>query len=214
MTELSIGELDTLVFKAYRGAGFSWGMAQEAGFAARWLARHGLPAASYFDVLLRQIDGQDVKQLTPCIENHVWENNDRVLCPVVCGSVISDFGDLLVSKGTLQLGSVYSPAILLAFVTDRRVKRGLQMTVNDQTLSLSEEGAVKPDDLNILAVSTAQVTLAETSNTKTPAESPHQRAIISEQAMAYLGELAHRTYVPASEQSRTSGAGAGLTDND
>ena len=60
MTELSIGELDSLVFKAYRGAGFSWGMAQEAGFAASWLARHGLPAASYFDILLRQIDGQDL----------------------------------------------------------------------------------------------------------------------------------------------------------
>lgn len=31
---------------------------------------------------------------------------------------------------------------------------------------------------------------------------------------AILGELAARIYVPSSEQSRTSGAGAGLTDND
>ena len=29
-----------------------------------------------------------------------------------------------------------------------------------------------------------------------------------------LEELAHQTYVPASEESRLRGAGAGLTDND
>ena len=31
---------------------------------------------------------------------------------------------------------------------------------------------------------------------------------------AELHRFAHRTYVPASEQSRSAGAGAGLSDND
>lgn len=42
---LAHSEVNALVTKAARGAGLSWGMAEEAGWAAEWLARGGLPAA-------------------------------------------------------------------------------------------------------------------------------------------------------------------------
>ena len=34
---LSLPEIDALCLKAARGAGYSWGVAEEASFAARWL---------------------------------------------------------------------------------------------------------------------------------------------------------------------------------
>ncbi len=40
------------------------------------------------------------------------------------------------------------------------------------------------------------------------------RLIVGDDRWTAAEELAHRTYVPASEHSRHSGAGAGLTDND
>ena len=32
----SLGEVEALARKAARGGGYSWGMAEEAGFAVRW----------------------------------------------------------------------------------------------------------------------------------------------------------------------------------
>lgn len=43
--DLALSELRSLVTKAARGAGVSWGLAEEAGWAAEWLARWGMPAA-------------------------------------------------------------------------------------------------------------------------------------------------------------------------
>lgn len=45
--DLSRSELRSLVTKAARGAGKGWGLAEEAGWAADWLARRGLPAADW-----------------------------------------------------------------------------------------------------------------------------------------------------------------------
>ena len=39
----SLNEIETLSRKAARGAGLSWGLAEEAGKATRWLAAAGLP---------------------------------------------------------------------------------------------------------------------------------------------------------------------------
>ncbi|MDX5349708.1 MAG: DUF3726 domain-containing protein [Paracoccaceae bacterium] len=55
MTEpvtLALSELRSLITKAARGAGLSWGLAEEAGWAAEWLARRGMPAADWATVWL------------------------------------------------------------------------------------------------------------------------------------------------------------------
>jgi len=44
---LALSELRSLITKAARGAGLSWGVAEEAGWAADWLARRGMPAADW-----------------------------------------------------------------------------------------------------------------------------------------------------------------------
>ncbi|MFV1875593.1 hypothetical protein [Nioella sp.] len=40
------------------------------------------------------------------------------------------------------------------------------------------------------------------------------RSACSANTVAALNAFAHRTYAPATEESRLAGAGAGLTDND
>ena len=45
--DLSHSELRSLITKAARGAGLAWGLAEEAGWAAEWLARRGFPAADW-----------------------------------------------------------------------------------------------------------------------------------------------------------------------
>ncbi len=55
---LALSELRSLITKASRGAGLSWGLAEEAGWAAEWLARRGMPAADWATLwLAARIDG-------------------------------------------------------------------------------------------------------------------------------------------------------------
>lgn len=58
------------------------------------------------------------------------------------------------------------------------------------------------------------VLLRLSSDPVTPLERPTDRAEIPESAWGLMNILAAKTYVPESEASRVSGAGAGLTDND
>lgn len=47
MIDMAHSELRSLVTKAARGVGMEWGLAEEAGWAAGWLATRGLPAADF-----------------------------------------------------------------------------------------------------------------------------------------------------------------------
>lgn len=218
MSELSLGELDSLVLKAYRGAGFSWGMAQEAGRAAAWLAAHGLPAATLFTNLLKQIDGTDATSLTPDIQNQRWQPGTHTCCPVVCGTALSDLGlSHLEAGNSIALGSVYSPAILLPFVAGCATADGVNVTirVDKQPLLTGADGSYDAKKRHAGLFSEKGQVELEISAEKAASEALNvRRAVISAPEAALLEQLAHRTYVPASELSRSSGAGAGLNDND
>ncbi|MGC1487905.1 MAG: DUF3726 domain-containing protein, partial [Albidovulum sp.] len=54
----SQSEIEALGIKAARGAGYDWGMAEEAGMAARWLAHEGLPGPELLLACLQAPRGQ------------------------------------------------------------------------------------------------------------------------------------------------------------
>ena len=56
----SVGEVGALAVKAVRGAGQTWGVAEEAGWAVRWLARAALPGAA---ALARALEAGDLEAL-------------------------------------------------------------------------------------------------------------------------------------------------------
>jgi len=120
--------------KAYRGAGFSWGMAQEAGKAARWLAGHHLPALDLFATLLSQTTGVSHTQLAPDTTANAWPDSwaspGGVLCPVVAGTFLSDLASMLVPKTTtVRFSAVASPLILLSFIA--AVRLPAMLTISD-----------------------------------------------------------------------------------
>lgn len=53
--DMAHSEVRSLVTKAARGAGMSWGMAEEAGWAADWLARRAMPAADWATLWLGKV---------------------------------------------------------------------------------------------------------------------------------------------------------------
>ena len=57
---LSFYETGVLARRATRGAGYDWGLAEEATFAAGWLCDYGVDGADVLSRYLRRVDGQTV----------------------------------------------------------------------------------------------------------------------------------------------------------
>ena len=104
----ALGEIESLARKATRGAGYSWGHAEDTGRAVRWLTARGLPGpATLASVLEAGIcdNGPDVQ----------WAC-DGVLCPIRAGAALADFAFTLSHERAVELGPVAHPLLLLPFL--------------------------------------------------------------------------------------------------
>jgi len=189
----SLGEAKALSIKAARGGGLPWGMAEEAGFAIHWLQSHGAPGVAALAGLLGWRDG--------------LAKVDHDLCPICLGTAIMDAG-----RGVpAELGRIRQPLLLAPFIA-ACTPSGMQMAWKGVRLTLSEAGLVTDAEREALLIAEADCTaergVARVAETTTRV--PETEA----DAIAALGDFAARTYAPATEASRMSGAGAGTSDND
>ena len=55
----TLAEIESSMRKAAQAIGLDWGIAEEAGKSARWLAAFGLPGAELMLAQLQQLEGHD-----------------------------------------------------------------------------------------------------------------------------------------------------------
>ena len=156
MTDWSLIEVEALSKKAAKGAGYSWGQAEDAARAVRWLEARGLEGAAALAAVLEQKDA----------------GLADTACPILRGISVSD--GMSPASELAGDSEIVSPILLLPFADWA-----------GESLDLGVE--VGPEEV---------------------------RSHTSGDTMKALGAFAHRTYAPATEESRVQGAGAGLTDND
>ncbi len=205
---LSLNEVEALARKATRGAGYSWGLAEEAGRAVRWLQAHGLEGAKTLAGLLAE-----KKAAAPSQTGKVW-TADTPLCPLTCGAALCDLAAEIVEDG-LRFGPTRHPLLLAPFAAwaADATLRPLRLTWTGADLSFGTRGVALhgPGPTSAL---TEEVELHPLP-APLPGTGPTQtRAALDPKTYATLDTLAQRTYAPATEASRLAGAGAGLTDND
>ena len=68
----SLNETEALCRKAARGAGYGWGLSEEAGKAVRWMVRFGLPGPALLARHLSRIDGKTIAAFAPVAGGGVW----------------------------------------------------------------------------------------------------------------------------------------------
>ncbi len=196
----SLGETAALALKAARGAGMSWGLAEETAASVVWLHSRGLPGISALCSYL----GQAAAPQSP-------EGG----CPIMTGCALID-GMMDVpetSLQTLDLGHVHAPLLLLPFVA--RLESGhywLQAPGLQGTVDIANGDGWQSHCLR--GSGSCTVSLGDR-----PQVDPALEMITRVNGrftccVDRLDAYAHRTYAPATGQSRMSGAGAGLTDND
>ncbi len=185
----SLGEAQALAVKAARGAGYSWGLAEEAGYALRWLAAHGLPGPAALAGLLEG----GCAAATPCQR-----------CPLARGAALADLGEM--PDGLVDLRY---PVLLAPFAARLSGAAGLQWPGAAIALENDEVWITG----NVLTAS-AEVGFQPGEVSGGPAERMTRIPDTDAPSIDVLVLFAARTYAPATEASRLSGAGAGTTDND
>ena len=192
---LSFYETGVLARRATRGAGYDWGLAEEATFAAGWLCDYGVDGADVLSRYLRRVDGQAVASRAVRAWPILWAGDvfgNLPLCPLCLGAALSDFG-LPSGVEKVVISKVYAPVLLLPFIASLPVEDGKIWTI---------EGDIT-DDINPVRVviirADAKGLSVKGSDVKTPR--------YPQKEDAFLLELAQRTYVPESEASRAKGAG-------
>ena len=208
---LSMNEVEATAKKAARGVGYSWGLAEEAGKATRWLCSCGADGCGALAGLLKQIDGMDMTGWSPKVGNKLWSAPGGMLCPLVTGAAISDRPHVIKDKD-IQLGAIAAPLLLAPFAAllAREFDKPVEITIGSLTLctdgdQLSSTGA---------APQTAQSASVGFGGSIAPPYTLRQRADPDPDVWQVLLAFAHRTYAPATEESRLKGAGADLSDND
>ena len=185
----SLNEVSAMAKKAARGAGFSWGMAEDAAMATRWLCARGLRGC---DALAGRLSISDLDGA--CSVHIGCKIMDLQQCPDDC-----------------VMSGVAWPILLLPFVAQTlnggsvTLRWGnAEATTDGRNLSASGSDLICEGPFD---VSLVRGEICHSGHTAT-------RAHPSPDSWAVLESLAHRTYAPATEESRLSGAGAGLSDND
>ncbi len=215
----SLNEIESLAKKATRGAGYTWGIAEEAGKATRWLCAAGWPGAEALAELLGANDGAAYDTLRPAdTSTAVWTASGGMLCPLIAGAALCDRAADWAGDATATLGPTAQPLLLVPYLAWAADLSGARLAISWDGVRVTRGGG----DTHVETAGPARLAAAhaDTVTIKAVNDAPGQplrrvwRGDIAQNTAATLTALAHRTYAPDTPESRLSGAGAGLSDND
>lgn len=213
----SLNEIEAMGKRAARGAGLPWGLAEEAGKAARWLTARGLPGPEVLAEILTRNDGKDYNELAPVSAEGAWHARAGRLCPLISGAALCDRAAEIAAGREIALGPTAQPLLLAPYaagaakLTGTAVElswAGVVMIFTAEGLSIEGERAA----LTARSAESVRCRLTETAVAEPPAGMPGRN--VDAETWSRLNAFSQRTFAPASEASRLAGAGAGLTDND
>ncbi|MBF9026047.1 DUF3726 domain-containing protein [Rhodobacterales bacterium HKCCD6035] len=219
--QLSAGEWASLGMKAARGGGYSWGLAEEFGASLAVLAQWGINGAGPALALCAAQAVLGLPQMAE-INGGVWGQSAAPLCPVATGALICDLGHSpqgLFGPHPLTLVAVAEPLMLLPFLDGLAAREGRAVQISTPKAALVF-GGLFPLDANEITqfadhARDATLTLcAKPSRYGASVPRAPYLQTITPETYADLDRFALETTVPATAQSRETGAGAGLSDND
>jgi len=209
----SLTEIEATAKKAARGAGYDWGLAEEAAKATGWLCAQGIDGAQALAQLLVKVDGAELAQRRPMSLRGDWRAGSGDMCPLLSGAALSDCACLW-GAGKQRIIDVMSPVLLLPFAAFAARALGENVCVVWGATSAVTDGAivslVAENSVDIFCT-VASVEIKAGGEITAPLCS-QTRAKVAPDDAATLARFAQRTYAPATEESRRKGAGAEQSD--
>ena len=208
----AFNEVESLLKKAAIGAGFSVGHAMTIASAGVWLGRRGLPAC---DIVYRAISGGPRESVLRSVDGDMVFETARVGVDGVAGIDLLLAG---VARDVVTLEGLDEPRLLIGLAGRAARAHGVGFVIATEEDEVVIGGGSEIDGVKVQIASSRSVELrlrrdlsgddnAVLATRYDPAEN-------ADGSWSQIEQLAQKTYVPASDASRLSGAGAGLTDND
>ncbi len=191
---VSLNEIDAMSRKAARGAGYPWGIAEEAGRTVRWLEARGLPGLA---ALLRHLEGGATSQASP----------------LLAGAALSDRAHAIAGGLSFKASTVEEPLLLLPFAAAAAEisNRAIDLAWGHIRFRAVAGAATLSGKVAAIATRSAAIRAGAASGTidGLPLHERIAGIAVDQSLWAGLDRFAVKTYVPASEASRQKGAGAG-----
>ncbi|MEO0343158.1 MAG: DUF3726 domain-containing protein [Pseudomonadota bacterium] len=206
----SLGEIDALSRKAARGAGYPWGLAEEAGRAVAWLCHKGLDGCGAFVRVLNRNLAEDLKTHQPKALGHHMEGVG-ILCPITAGSTLSDLSAEL-NVAPITFNHVAEPLLMLPFAWNvaKSQDSSIVLSMDGKDFLIAPNGSFDVSDI----VAEASIVSVRLQDFVVSHATQKTRATPKASDLDRLNAFAAQTYAPATAASRRLGAGSDLSDND
>ncbi len=242
MSDYSLNEVASRAKLAAKGAGYSWGMAEEVSRGVFWLISRGLPAANVLVQLLSSFNkNENVNSAVPQSIGNELLPTLQWLCPFAAGCALTESHDSLAADMRLSVSSVKYPLLIVPFIADLAARSSayVHLTLdaaepahNTNALSSGRSSSCMSgsvitngcavhfsDPMLLHSVFVSRINCRLATDSEIEALNDHRthqtpRVCVSHSDWLALDEFAQRTYAPATAASRVLGAGAELNDND
>tara|TARA_B100000965_G_scaffold47121_1_gene34505 strand:- start:43 stop:654 length:612 start_codon:yes stop_codon:yes gene_type:complete len=201
----TLSEIDTTSKRAAKGAGFSWGIAEEVGKNMRLLELFGLPGVKNLNKFLKDYKEKQFHKITLISETN--NANKYPFCPITLGTNFIDQVNLLDKKNNIQILNVAFPILFLPFASraSEIIGKKIFLKIEEKEFLLNLNQSIYSNYLKneILETSnTINISFIENNNS------------FNENEWKELYKLSEDTFVEETESLKIGAAGAGLTDND
>ncbi len=213
----SLNEIEALSKRAARGSGLAWGLAEEAAKGTRWLSAFGFQGTDLLADLLEMNDRIPAIDVSPVsLRAAVWHAPARRMSPLIAGASLSDCAVRLMERGSITMENVCVPLLAVPFMGGAALRLGHPVAVEWDGVRVATDGRhlCLQGETDILYTRMTTEMVFSTPAKMTGTKEPVMRASVSPQSWDRLAVFAHRTFAPATDESRQKGAGAGLNDND
>ncbi len=212
MTERSLGEVSALVKRAVRGAGYDWGVCEDCAAAACWLIGCGLEGIQVLAAFLSRGDAGNSTPGALRISNlQLISAENRNLNPLYAGTALTDHCHLIVENRAFTVTNLGSPLLTAGFIGAHGAASGRRYLVTWGEVTMiggADGGLLQGEPVDLLTASTVKLICKRAAEeVPLPGSKPVSRPSINSDDWAFLEALAGRTYAPATDASRMSGAG-------
>ena len=201
----TLSEIDTTSKRATRGAGFSWGIAEEVGKNMRLLELYGLSGIKNLNKFLKDYKKKQFQKITLISETNNASKNS--FCPITLGINFIDQVNLLDKKLNIQISNLAFPILFIPFVSraSEIVGKKIFLKVDDKEFLFNLNQSIYSNYLkNEILENCNNINISFLENNNS----------FNEDEWKELYKLSEDTFVEETESLKIGAAGAGLTDND
>ena len=202
----SSSEINTISKRAARAAGYSWGIAEEVGKCISSIEMYGIAGVENLNNYFKTITNIKPKGPKQIEKNN--KLNDKSLCPIYTGLKLIDNYKSVDDIKLLKFINLDYPLLLLPFVNKLSYLIGKRIKIAIDNINVE-------CNLNKCVLADHQIKSAIIKKAKTVTISILENEdSFSSKTWNELYEMSTETFVEETEQSKQTGAGAGLRDND